>query len=330
MKKLFLIFTFLITIQYATSAQDSYVLGVLSTQEAYSVIPATFGTPLNEDGFLAPIVLSLDTSLFAATTSCDTITQSLTGRIAVIDRGICQFSRKCLQAQRAGALAVIIINNNDSTGAVLMTDGDFGQYVHIPCFSISHADGIRIKAALPSYAALQLNIPPPPDSTTTDSTQQARQLPPLYVHSDQHTEAAATTTLPPIQNPSGQPTQVPALLPVLPPITYNPTAPQPALPVQEPLYPISPPPAPSHSDSALSIFPNPSDQYTQLLLSTTPYPASPVTLQVFDPLGRLHYTTRIYTSTSYTLHTAQWASGTYTLQLQNAHSQTIHKLIIIH
>lgn len=62
------------------------------------------------------------------------------GKIAVIYRGSCQFGTKALQAQNAGAVAVLLINNiaGDPIG---MNGGDDGGSVIIPVFMISQING---------------------------------------------------------------------------------------------------------------------------------------------------------------------------------------------
>lgn len=64
----------------------------------------------------------------------------IAGKIAVVYRGTCQFGTKALNAQNAGAIAVIIINNvpGDPLG---MLGGDDGGSVTIPVFMISQIDG---------------------------------------------------------------------------------------------------------------------------------------------------------------------------------------------
>lgn len=72
---------------------------------------------------------------------------SLTGKIAFIDRGTCGFSVKAMYAQQAGAIAVIIGNNQG--GNVVANMGDTaGQTSTLPSLSVTQNDGTAIKAAL--------------------------------------------------------------------------------------------------------------------------------------------------------------------------------------
>lgn len=64
----------------------------------------------------------------------------ITGKIAVVYRGTCEFGAKALNAQNAGAVAVVIVNN--AAGApVGMGAGAQGANVSIPVVMISQADG---------------------------------------------------------------------------------------------------------------------------------------------------------------------------------------------
>ncbi|HRI60935.1 MAG TPA: M36 family metallopeptidase [Saprospiraceae bacterium] len=55
----------------------------------------------------------------------------LAGKIALIDRGTCEYGLKALQAQNAGAIGVIICNYNDEYLG-LLHPGEYGADVHIP------------------------------------------------------------------------------------------------------------------------------------------------------------------------------------------------------
>lgn len=80
--------------------------------------------------------------------ACNTISSDLSGAIALIRRGSCEFGLKALNAQNAGASAVIIYNN-ENTGQPLSTSGgSFGNEVSIPVFSIPGSDGLQVVALL--------------------------------------------------------------------------------------------------------------------------------------------------------------------------------------
>lgn len=81
---------------------------------------------------------------------CAPFTTDMTGKIAVIWRGPittpCEFGYKALQAQTAGAVAVVIINEYPGAGPIGMAGGTSGTSVTIPVFMIGNLDGIALSA----------------------------------------------------------------------------------------------------------------------------------------------------------------------------------------
>ncbi|MEO1259019.1 MAG: PA domain-containing protein [Bacteroidota bacterium] len=77
---------------------------------------------------------------------CDSLVNSdeLMGKIALVNRGNCNFSLKALNAQNAGAIACVIVNNvaGDPVG---MGAGDFATDVTIPVVMISQTDGANVR-----------------------------------------------------------------------------------------------------------------------------------------------------------------------------------------
>ena len=73
---------------------------------------------------------------------CNPLINTLTGKIAVIYRNNCQFGVKALNAQNAGAVGVIIINNGP--GVAGMANGTSGANVTIPVVMIQDSDGLLI------------------------------------------------------------------------------------------------------------------------------------------------------------------------------------------
>ncbi|MBS1936218.1 MAG: T9SS type A sorting domain-containing protein [Bacteroidetes bacterium] len=75
---------------------------------------------------------------------CGTLTNAaqIAGKIAIVYRGTCEFGAKALNAQTAGAIAVVIVNN--AGGPVGMAGGASGSQVHIPVVMIGQADGALI------------------------------------------------------------------------------------------------------------------------------------------------------------------------------------------
>jgi hypothetical protein len=70
---------------------------------------------------------------------CNPLINNLTGKIAVIYRNTCEFGAKALNAQNAGAVAVIVINRDPEV--IAMGAGANGASVTIPVVMIQNTDG---------------------------------------------------------------------------------------------------------------------------------------------------------------------------------------------
>lgn len=74
------------------------------------------------------------------------------GKIAVVYRGACEFGAKALAAYQAGAVGVVIINNQP--GMINMAAATFGSQVPIPVVMISALDGAQLRAAIDNGQAV--------------------------------------------------------------------------------------------------------------------------------------------------------------------------------
>lgn len=117
-----------------------------SVAGSYGTSGAAFGPGLPTPSITADLVLVEDVTA-PTNDGCDSITNvaALAGRIAVIDRGNCSFVLKVEQAEAAGAIAVIVINN--VAGATFQMGGTSNN-INIPSVIITQADGNTIKAAM--------------------------------------------------------------------------------------------------------------------------------------------------------------------------------------
>jgi len=134
-----------------------------SVAGTYSYTPAAFGaTTFNVTG---NVVIANDGSA-APTEACGTLVNAgaISGNIAMIDRGNCEFGAKSLTAENAGAIAVIICNNV-SPGTVTMAAGAVGASVTIPSVMLSQVDCATIRTQVPG---LNVTISSPV-TTETDS-----------------------------------------------------------------------------------------------------------------------------------------------------------------
>ena len=115
----------------------------------YEGVPAAFGGEIND--LTEDLILVEDDPSGTSDTNdaCDEITNGsdLSGKIAVIRRGECEFGFKALAAQNEGAVAVIMVNNV-AGDAITMAGGAVGEQVTIPLFMVSDTDGENIIAEL--------------------------------------------------------------------------------------------------------------------------------------------------------------------------------------
>lgn len=115
----------------------------------YTGTVAGFGPAIPSAGIPGNLVLVEDDNSGVSTDpndACDVITNgsAITGNIAVIRRGECQFDEKVIAAQNEGAVAVIIVNNVPG----LMEMGGDDTNITIPSIMISMADGNSIISEL--------------------------------------------------------------------------------------------------------------------------------------------------------------------------------------
>jgi subtilisin-like proprotein convertase family protein len=104
-------------------------------------VPAGFGPGISSLGLSGIAVLADDGS--ADATFCDPAINAaaLNGNIALVFRGSCNFATKVQNAQDAGAIAVIVINNQ-SPGVIPM--GGTASGINIPAVMISNVDGTNL------------------------------------------------------------------------------------------------------------------------------------------------------------------------------------------
>lgn len=117
----------------------------------YDMVPAGFGGDLPGCADMTPVsgeLIIVEDGTAPTSDGCETITNDLTGKIAVIDRGACEFGVKCLNAENAGAIMVIVCNNQ-STDIFSMGGGVVGDQVTIPALMISLDDCTTIRSEIP-------------------------------------------------------------------------------------------------------------------------------------------------------------------------------------
>lgn len=112
----------------------------------YTTGSAGFGPPIPTTPLTADIILVNDGSGTPTQGCSPTINAAVNGKIALVDRGGCTFVEKAQNVQAAGAVAMIVVNNQGGAAPTLGGD-DFGT-VTIPCISLTQTNGNQIKAQL--------------------------------------------------------------------------------------------------------------------------------------------------------------------------------------
>ena len=146
--------------------QGTPLLAVLSPAAIaanYQVGTASFGAPLASPGLNGNLIQGLDAADTAGPSTTDgcsalTNTSAVGGHIALLDRGSCTFSTKVKNAQNAGAIGVIIVDNRLEIPPPGMSGTD--STIAIPAVMISQPDGATIEGQLPGgvNATLGLNL----------------------------------------------------------------------------------------------------------------------------------------------------------------------------
>lgn len=122
------------------------VLSPASLRASYSLAAtqygtAQFGNGLANGDIVAELVMPPD-SLFCDTT----LAANFSGKIVLIPRGVCEFGLKVLNAQRKGAVGVIIFNRDETV--VNMSGGSMGNLVAIPSIMVPFSVGNALRSAL--------------------------------------------------------------------------------------------------------------------------------------------------------------------------------------
>ena len=128
----------------------------------YEVGAALFGPPLSSPGVTTNVVIALDPADGpnpSTTDACSVITNpaAVTGNVALVDRGSCNFNVQVKNVQDAGAVAAIVVDSaSGGTPPSSLTGVD--ATIHIPSIRISNSDGAAIKAQLPSGVNVTLTV----------------------------------------------------------------------------------------------------------------------------------------------------------------------------
>ncbi len=136
------------------SGKPSGSLNILQGGATYTPGFASFGPGQFE--ITGDVVLAADADA-PLNDICSPIVNDVNGKIALIDRGACSFESKAAEAQKAGAIAVIIANHTAGAPAPDMPGGGNMPAVTIPILSVTLEDGKTIKDSLSSTVTATLS-----------------------------------------------------------------------------------------------------------------------------------------------------------------------------
>jgi minor extracellular serine protease Vpr len=132
------------TIESPGSAEKVITAGA-STNPHFVGIPVaidggpTIGAALGDFANFDPAVTA-DYTVTAPVNGCTAITSDVAGKIALIDRGVCTFTTKIRNAETAGAVGVLVVNNSAGDPTAMGADGTTPEPT-IPAAMVGKAEG---------------------------------------------------------------------------------------------------------------------------------------------------------------------------------------------
>jgi len=156
-----------------TSCSSLEVLSPASIAGFKTIGTASFNPPSAFSLMMKSIVLAQD-GVGTASDGCSALTNAaaISGKIAIIDRGTCDFATKVLNAQAAGAVGVIIANNVSGSTPPTMSGTPLSP-VTIPTVSVTQSTGNSIKTQLSGGQTVNANLiicfPPGPRDASFDN-----------------------------------------------------------------------------------------------------------------------------------------------------------------
>ncbi len=124
----------------------------------YQIGPATFGANPSTLSISGSVVQAVDAAAPSGD-GCTAFTNatSIAGNIVLADRGNCTFVTKAQNAQAAGAIALLIVDNDRTKCAPLIPGGSEGS-ISIPVVGILASDGDLLKTQLAGNSVVNISL----------------------------------------------------------------------------------------------------------------------------------------------------------------------------
>lgn len=152
---------------FFASEFDSYSVSTCDPTVECSDLSTCFGPRLSYTDPIAGNLELVNDGTLDPTWGCEPLIGYTPGNIAVIERGDCEFGVKALNAQDAGATAVIMVNDgrcsppdfpDSNQCAIYMGGGAVGDQVNIPIVMLAVDDGQPIINALRTATTVQARM----------------------------------------------------------------------------------------------------------------------------------------------------------------------------
>jgi minor extracellular serine protease Vpr len=121
----------------AGASTNPHFIGIPVTVDA-----TTYGAAVGD--FNSFGVVTADYTVTEPADGCTAISTDVSGKIALIDRGVCTFTTKVRNAENAGAIGVLMVNNVAGDPVAMAHDGT-DPFPEIPAVMLSQEDGNAIK-----------------------------------------------------------------------------------------------------------------------------------------------------------------------------------------
>ena len=126
----------------AGASTNPHFVGIPASGTTEAGVAFAHGAALGDFNNFVPAITA-DYTVTTPAEGCTAITNDVAGQIAVIDRGTCTFSTKVRNAEAAGAVGVLVVNNSAGDPVAMAHDGL--AFPEIPAAMLGKAEGNGIK-----------------------------------------------------------------------------------------------------------------------------------------------------------------------------------------